>query len=109
MHLYFFKRDVNFFRDGRLVEPNADFKSDFDGRFAKLTINKLTSDKCGSYRCIANSDYGETKTSASVTLDSTGINLRNIKIYRNNRRKSLIIMKSHRVAQTNKFRLYYCY
>lgn len=56
-------------KDGREIKPSAEFRTFFDGQTARLTINHMTEDKSGLFKCNALSKFGEAHTSAMVKFE----------------------------------------
>uniref|UniRef100_A0A183CC48 Ig-like domain-containing protein n=1 Tax=Globodera pallida TaxID=36090 RepID=A0A183CC48_GLOPA len=57
---------ITWSKDGKTISQSSEYASAFDGRVARLTISNMTETKSGLYKCLANSDFGETQTSAMV-------------------------------------------
>ncbi|WKY05591.1 hypothetical protein Q1695_006081 [Nippostrongylus brasiliensis] len=61
---------IEWFKDGKkLSMTNGDYHSSFDGVKARLTVNNLTEDKTGLYKCHAVCEFGEGQSSAMVKMD----------------------------------------
>lgn len=80
--LFYEESDVNFvcfvvdaidanttwYKDGRKLNSGYFAKQTFDGRLARLTLNKVSDREMGSYECVASNSGGEAKTQAQLSF-----------------------------------------
>ena len=65
--------DVAWFRDGKELIPTPNIKQSYEDDTATLTINKMTMDQDGEYKCIAENSAGVAETAAKVTVEGKNI------------------------------------
>lgn len=57
----------------QLVPLGGDFKVDFDGLTARLSINQVYPEDEGEYTCVAYNELGKAYTSACLVVDGKKI------------------------------------
>uniref|UniRef100_A0A914NAJ1 Ig-like domain-containing protein n=1 Tax=Meloidogyne incognita TaxID=6306 RepID=A0A914NAJ1_MELIC len=64
---------ISWTKDGKKIvsTSTSGYSATFDGKIAKLEINRMTEEKSGLYKCIANSDYGEAQSSAMIKWENS--------------------------------------
>ncbi|CAJ0936046.1 unnamed protein product, partial [Mesorhabditis belari] len=60
---------ISWFKDGTEIRSSRDHITSFDGRYSRLTINNVTRNLTGVYKCYARSEYGDGESSAAVHLE----------------------------------------
>uniref|UniRef100_A0AC34RIM6 Twitchin n=1 Tax=Panagrolaimus sp. JU765 TaxID=591449 RepID=A0AC34RIM6_9BILA len=61
---------ITWFKDSQVITSSSEYSFSFDGRTAQLSINRMSQDKAGLYKCEANSDYGNSQSSAVVKFEN---------------------------------------
>lgn len=59
---------VTWYKDGVIQRHNADFKQTFDGSKARLEINEVFLEDCGTYACALKNSNGEKRSFCRVTV-----------------------------------------
>uniref|UniRef100_A0AAF5DMX8 non-specific serine/threonine protein kinase n=1 Tax=Strongyloides stercoralis TaxID=6248 RepID=A0AAF5DMX8_STRER len=60
---------VLWYKDGKVITSSSEYTQSFDGTTAKLNLNRVTQNNSGIYKAVAKSDYGETESSAKITVE----------------------------------------
>lgn len=66
------KPKIQWFFNGVMLMPSADYKFVFDGNDHSLIILFTKSEDEGEYTCIASNEYGQTRCSACIKINSKG-------------------------------------
>ncbi|KAF2897973.1 hypothetical protein ILUMI_08202 [Ignelater luminosus] len=61
--------DIRWEKRGKLIRLGEDFKSDFDGKIARLSIKQVYPEDEGEYTCVAYNELGKSFTSACLLVD----------------------------------------
>ncbi|XP_062571039.1 myosin light chain kinase, smooth muscle-like isoform X2 [Saccostrea cucullata] len=64
--------NTTWYKDGRKLNSGYFAKQTFDGRLARLTLNKVSEREMGTYECVASNSGGEAKTWAQLSYKVAG-------------------------------------
>lgn len=64
--------NATWYKDGRKLNSGYFAKQTFDGRLARLTLNKVTEREMGTYECSVSNTGGEVKTQAQLSFRGKG-------------------------------------
>ncbi|GMT25440.1 hypothetical protein PFISCL1PPCAC_16735 [Pristionchus fissidentatus] len=61
---------ISWYKDGKVISSSSsEYSQSWNGNLARLSINRLAEETTGLFKCQANSDYGETHSSAMVKIE----------------------------------------
>lgn len=59
---------IEWFKDGKPLIGYFRIKTDYDGTFSKLNIEKATVDDIGEYKCVASNEFGSVQSGADLSV-----------------------------------------
>ena len=62
------KPTIKWFKDGKVLKSNADFKQTFTDSVAKLVIAEVLPEDSGKYECVATNSAGEERVSCKLEV-----------------------------------------